>query len=80
MRWRRNTPYPRPKSCEKRILIKWAWWPTDIGDHTVWLEFYFIEEEWREAGEIDTKTLPASKIIYQSSGWRKVRVFAQRKA
>jgi hypothetical protein len=47
------------------------------GDQTVWLEFYLVEEEWREHGEEDV--LGSAKIIYQGSNWRTVRLFAQPK-
>lgn len=79
MKWRRNIEYPRPKSGDKRTRVKFAWLPTDMqGDQTVWLEYYFIEESWREHGETEVLG-PYSKIIYQGSGWRVVRLFAQPK-
>lgn len=80
MRWRRDTPYPRPKSREKRIRPRFAWWPTHVdNDQTVWLEFFFIEDEWREDGEKDVLAPSGAYITYQGSGWRPLRVFAQRK-
>jgi hypothetical protein len=46
MRWR--TVKPVPKHGEIRTRHKFAWRPTEVEDHTVWLEFYQITEVWIE--------------------------------
>lgn len=43
MRWK-TRPIPSPKTGDTRIKYKMAWKPTKVQEHTVWLEFFGIEE------------------------------------
>jgi hypothetical protein len=41
MRWKIEAP---PKEGDWRRRIKFAWFPTQVEDHMVWLETYSIKE------------------------------------
>jgi hypothetical protein len=36
-----------PKSGDTRYKIKFAWIPQTIGDHKIWLERYYVQQEYR---------------------------------
>ena len=46
MKWK--TVKPVPKHGEVRTRHKFAWWPTDVEEYTVWLETYQVNEIWIE--------------------------------
>lgn len=45
MRWKTAKP-PPPKGGDTRSRKVFAWRPTKVGEYTVWLERYIIEEQY----------------------------------
>lgn len=46
MRWKTVKPVPKHGDQRKRRVF--AWLPTEVEDHTVWLEQYQVTEQYHE--------------------------------
>jgi hypothetical protein len=44
MRWKKERE-PSPQGGETRTVRRFAWKRTEVGDQTVWLEFYEVHEQ-----------------------------------
>lgn len=49
MRWKKI----EPKEGDVRTRQKFAWFPTQVEDYTVWLEFYIVKEQYKTVAVID---------------------------
>lgn len=58
MRW--LTVKPEPREGQVRMRSAFAWLPTKVGQHTVWLEFFGVWEIYGVDG-------------YPRSGWQETR-------
>jgi hypothetical protein len=50
MRWKVKSP---PKEGDWRRRIKFAWFPTQVEDHVVWLETFAIKEHFIAVAMVD---------------------------
>ena len=54
MRWKIKAP---PKEGDWRCKNKFAWFPTRVEDHIVWLEFYFSKQHYIAIAVVDEYTV-----------------------
>ena len=68
MRW---IPNPFPHVDDKRIVIRFALWPTRVGQHRIWLERYGVIQKrirtvsgdfWTTLGDIHLQRIPYEDI------------------
>jgi len=50
MRWKIDR---KPKEGDKKTVAKFAWFPTQVEDHMVWLERYVVDMEYKLIVQID---------------------------
>lgn len=62
MRWKAD---PTPMEGEIRKRCKFAWFPTLVGDHVVWLERFGIEEKYTMSLGFDSD----AKMPYHVLEW-----------
>lgn len=63
MRWKIKSAIPKPVVGDVREQVKFAWFPTRIDDHMVWLERYISVQTyspvWHAAEWVETGRMPA---------------------
>ena len=66
MRWY----HENPDVCDKRIVVRFLWMPTRIGDETRWMERAEIEQEFRRYFQLVPEMPNGGCFVV---GWRDAR-------
>ena len=61
MKW--LNPKPEPKIGDTRERFPFAWLPTQVENHKVWLERYWIKEELKISARLD------EGVVYPVEAW-----------